>query len=86
MNFNVVTVASVLIGGVLIYSALKKRDPRDVVRMAFGKEPKFGFFGEEQGFLRPINPSGSGGGGGTPHFTSQPTAPIINLPLTRPSV
>lgn len=82
MNITTTTVVAVMIGAVLLYGAVKTMDPRDVVRKALGKEPKFGFFGTVQGFARPINPV-PGAGGSTPRFTG--LAGASNLPFT-PSV
>lgn len=78
-NLNTTTIVLIMIGSVLIYASVKQMDPRDVMRKAIGKEPKYGFFGEVQGFARPINPvlPGGGGGGG-----ARPTSTIGGLPAT----
>lgn len=89
-NLSTTTVVSIMIGVVLLYAAVKKMDPRDVIRKALGKEPKFGFFGEIQGFAKPINPipPGGGGGGGTPSFTGSNGNgfQLLPLPITGPVV
>lgn len=54
MNLNLATVVAVGVGAILIYSAVKDQDPRDVVGAAFGQKPKYG-----KGFNAP---PGSGGG------------------------
>ncbi len=90
-NITTSTVLAFITGVVLIYSAVKKVDPRDVVRKALNKPAKHGFFGAEsdsQGFARAIgnNPPG-GGGGPPPEFTSNATGnPIIQLPLAPPRI
>jgi hypothetical protein len=80
MNLNTTTVVSIMIGTVLLYSAVKKKDPRDVVREALGLKAKYHLGGGEQGFLKPIAPSG--GGGGMPSFTNNNAlGNLLPLPL-----
>lgn len=70
-NITTTTILMLMTGAVLIYSSVKKMDPRDVVRKALGKEPKFGFFGIDSGpnATRDIIPLPGKGGGGVPRFT-----------------
>ena len=71
----------IVFGVVLVYSGIKKIDPRDVVRKALNKESKFGFFGISSGpnATRDIIPLPRQGGGSTPKFTSIPGA--VPIPL-----
>lgn len=40
MNLNVTNVTLIGVGALLIYAAIKKRDPRDVLKDALGQAPK----------------------------------------------
>lgn len=69
MQLNTVSVVSIMIGAVLLYSAVKANDPRNVVLEALGQKPRFPLF--STGVIKPIQPSAAdGGGGGIPRFTS----------------
>ena len=78
-NLNVTSIVAIMIGVVLLYSAVKKKDPRDVVRNALGLPSKY----QEQGWLRAINtppttgtdPTVPGAGGVVPKFTTLPLVP-----------
>lgn len=76
-NLNVTAVVALMIGVVLLYSSVKKKDPRDVVREALGLPAKY----QDQGWLKAINqPTGTdptipGAGGVVPKFTNLPLVP-----------
>lgn len=76
-NLNVTSIVAIMIGVVLLYSAVKKKDPRDVVREALGLPAKY----QEQGWLKAIKaPTGTdptipGAGGVVPKFTTLPLIP-----------
>lgn len=74
-NLNVVSVVALMAGGILLYSAAKHEDPRDVVRKAFKLPAKY--TKKEIGVARGLLPP-TGGGGGTPHFTLDPNNPNID--------
>lgn len=81
MNFSVTTVVMLIAGTALMYAAVKNEDPRDIVRKAMGKAPKYGALSKEEiGVIRAL-PDKAGGGGGAPKFTGN-TFSLLPLPIT----
>lgn len=68
MNFSLPTVVMFGIGAILVYSSVKNKDPRNVVREAMGQKP---VPTTDKGFNAPPN----SGGGGEFKGTSTTVAP-----------
>lgn len=63
---NLTGVVAFTVGAVLMYAAVKNKDPRDVVLTSLGQKPRYGTgsVGVGSGFDAGAHAGGGGGGGG----------------------